>query len=203
MDLETQKAKQGVMNLAHSNLRDVNKNEFTVCLHFFINNKEILDKIERFFVEDSNDNGWKYSRDYDKDLNPDLHIGTFKRININDNMSITHAELVALLVKPGSQIKNEITAEECHLIHMTMGICGEAGELLDAIKKNVIYRKKIDFENVLEELGDLEFYLEGLRQLLGIRRQETLDHNIAKLKKRYDGLQYSNESAIERADKMG
>lgn len=118
-------------------------------------------------------------------------------------MSITHPELVASVVKPGAQIKNEITAEECHLIHMTMGICGEAGELLDAVKKNVIYRKKIDFENVLEELGDLEFYLEGLRQLLGIRRQETLDHNIAKLKKRYDGLQYSNESAIERADKMG
>lgn len=191
---------EGMLGFVYKNLTSNKQDEFKVCLHSFIR-KENIKELEDIFIGHAKDHGWEYGRNYDKDLNPDLYIGTFKKININ--YMITHAELVASVVKPGAQIKNEITAEECHLIHMTMGICGEAGELLDAVKKNVIYRKKIDFENILEELGDLEFYLEGLRQLLGIRRQETLDHNIAKLKKRYDGLQYSNESAIERADKMG
>ena len=45
----------------------------------------------------------------------------------------------------------------------------------------------IDRENVIEELGDLEFYMEGVRQNLGITREETLNHNIQKLSKRYEG----------------
>ena len=84
---------------------------------------------------------------------------------------------------------------------MMMGISGEAGELLDAIKKHVIYQKPLDRENAIEELGDIEFYLEGLRQGLGISRQETLDANIKKLSVRYAGLQYSDTAAQTRADK--
>ena len=48
---------------------------------------------------------------------------------------VSHPDLVAALVKPGEQIKESLTASDAHLIHMTMGICGESGELLDAIKK--------------------------------------------------------------------
>lgn len=85
---------------------------------------------------------------------------------------------------------------------MTMGISGEAGELLDAIKKGVIYRKPLDRENIIEELGDIEFYLEGLRQQLHISREETLLANINKLSKRYEKLSYSNDAAQTRADKQ-
>ncbi len=84
---------------------------------------------------------------------------------------------------------------------MAIGISGEAGELLDAIKKQVIYRKPLDRENVLEELGDLEFYMEGIRQGLGITREQCLAANIAKLGKRYEGMRYTDTAAQERADK--
>jgi NTP pyrophosphatase (non-canonical NTP hydrolase) len=116
-------------------------------------------------------------------------------------MNLTHPQLVTRLVKDGVTIKEELTPSDAHVIHMTMGICGEAGELLDAIKKATIYRKPIDRTNVIEELGDLEFYLEGLRQELGITRKETLEANIEKLKKRYEKLSYSDQAAQERADK--
>jgi len=116
-------------------------------------------------------------------------------------LSITHAQMVATLAKEGWKINEELTDNDCHVWHMATGISGEAGELLDAIKKNVIYRKPLDHENVIEELGDLEFYMEGLRQGLGITREETLTHNIAKLSKRYEGLKYSDAAAKERADK--
>lgn len=114
---------------------------------------------------------------------------------------ITHSEMVAALAKPGEDIVATITAEDAHNLHMAVGIAGEAGELLDAVKKAVIYRKDIDMENVVEELGDLEFYMEGLRSRLGITREQCLEANIAKLGKRYHKLQYSDQQAQERADK--
>jgi hypothetical protein len=54
---------------------------------------------------------------------------------------------------------------------------------------------------VVEELGDLEFYMEGLRQATGITREETLAANIAKLGKRYQNHLYSDGQAQSRADK--
>jgi len=115
-------------------------------------------------------------------------------------MKINHAEMVRALAKPGETIAQEITGPDAHTLHMAVGVSGEAGELLDAIKKAVIYRKPLDRENVIEELGDLEFYMEGLRQGLGITREETLDANIAKLGVRYSAG-YSDKAAQDRADK--
>ncbi len=109
--------------------------------------------------------------------------------------------MVAKLVKPGKTIKDELTPEDAHLMHMVIGVCGEAGELLDAIKKKVIYRKELDINNVIEELGDLEFYLEGIRQIINVSREQILQGNIDKLSIRYNKLQYSDASAQEREDK--
>jgi NTP pyrophosphatase (non-canonical NTP hydrolase) len=84
---------------------------------------------------------------------------------------------------------------------MAMGVSGEAGELLDAIKKCAIYEKEIDVVNVTEELGDLEFYMEGLRNALGITRENTLAANMKKLAQRYVNYEYTNARANERVDK--
>lgn len=114
---------------------------------------------------------------------------------------INHSEMVARLAKSGSVIAAEMTGEDAHCLHMAVGVSGESGELLDAVKKAVIYRKPLDRENVIEELGDLEFYMEGLRAGLGITRDECLQANIEKLRVRYDGLVYSDLGAQNRADK--
>lgn len=114
---------------------------------------------------------------------------------------LKHDEMVRGLCKSGDVILSELSPEDAHSIHMMMGISGEAGELLDAVKKSVIYRKPLDRQNVVEELGDLEFYMEGLRQGLGITRDETIEANIQKLGKRYAGFKYSDDSAKNRADK--
>jgi len=117
------------------------------------------------------------------------------------NEVILHHEMVRTLIKSGEVIQSELTAEDCNLLHMAVGISGESGELLDAIKKSVIYRKPLDMANMIEELGDLEFYMEGVRQAIGVTRQECLDANIEKLGKRYEGMKYSNQAAQSRADK--
>lgn len=112
-----------------------------------------------------------------------------------------HSDMVKDLVKPGEDIASNITPIEAHMIHMSMGISGESGELLDAIKKSVIYKKPIDMENVIEELGDIEFYLEGLRSHLNISRDYVIKSNIEKLSKRYSIGTYSDTQAINREDK--
>jgi len=119
-----------------------------------------------------------------------------------DIESINYAEMVRVLAKPGEAIQDSLTPVKCHLLHMVVGVAGEAGELLDAIKKHVVYNKSLDFKNVIEELGDIEFYLEGLRQKLGIPREATLIANKFKLADRYKGLQYSDKAAQDRADKV-
>lgn len=115
---------------------------------------------------------------------------------------IAHAEMVSRLVKPGQTIVDEMTSERAHMIHMIMGMSGEIGELLDAIKKHVIYGKELDIAHVIEELGDLEFYTEGLRRQLGLDREVILAYNVKKLARRYGhDFEYTDGSAIARADK--
>jgi len=79
---------------------------------------------------------------------------------------MNHAEMVAKLKKRGVTILSTLTKEKCVLAHMSSGVAGEAGELLDAIKKHVFYNAPLNMENVIEELGDMEFYIEGLRTTL-------------------------------------
>jgi NTP pyrophosphatase (non-canonical NTP hydrolase) len=109
--------------------------------------------------------------------------------------------MVAGLRKPGSAVLDDITPMDADMLHMVLGMAGEVGEIVDAVKKAAIYCKNLDIDNIKEELGDLEFYMEGLRQIVGLTRGETLAHNLDKLAKRYPGYTYTNERAIARADK--
>ena len=113
---------------------------------------------------------------------------------------MTHPDLVKALKKPGQEILDTLTAEKCDLLHMAIGLAGESGELLDAVKKHVIYNQPLDLANVREELGDIEFFMEGIRQNLWLSRGEILVENIQKLQKRY-GSKYSDAAAKERKDK--
>ena len=112
-----------------------------------------------------------------------------------------HANMVSSLCKDGLDIINSLTRSKAHLWHMSSALAYEAGELGDAFKKHIVYEKELDMENVIEELGDLEFYMRAIRDSLGITREETLQHNLDKLGKRYSKGSYSNKSAQERADK--
>lgn len=115
-----------------------------------------------------------------------------------------HAELVLRLSKNGSDIIGELTPEKAHLWHMASKLCSEAGELMDAIGKHVIYNQELNVYGdggVVEELGDCCFYMEGIRQCLEIYPEIPIQHNIDKLTKRY-GAAYSDQAAKERRDKQ-
>jgi len=113
---------------------------------------------------------------------------------------MTHPQLVQALCKPGQDILESLYSYEAHQLHMIVGLMGEVGELTDALKKSIIYDQPLDMANCIEELGDIEFYLEGIRESLNISREVCLENNIAKLTKRY-GERYSNAAAQQRKDK--
>lgn len=95
-----------------------------------------------------------------------------------------------------------LTPEKMHALHMAIGIASEASELLDAVVSHVLYNTPFDEANANEEMGDLEFYMEGFRQFLLTTREAILKANIAKLEKRYASLSYSDQQAQARADKV-
>lgn len=98
-------------------------------------------------------------------------------------------------------VSNLFRKDKEPLLHAIMGITGETGELTDALKKHIFYERELDMENVIEELGDIEFYLEALRQQVGVTREQTLVANVNKLNKRYHQGKFTTEQANERADK--
>lgn len=113
-----------------------------------------------------------------------------------------YGEMVTALNKPGEEIIIETTPLKAQLNHMTLLLAGETGELVDAIKKHTIYDKDLDYINIVEEMGDIEFALEALRQLLTISRDEVLSMNVEKLSTRYPSGSFSNAQAKARADKQ-
>lgn len=119
-----------------------------------------------------------------------------------ENALIDHPKMVARLLKTGEEILSEMTPHKAHLDHMALGITGEAGEIADVIKKYTKYNKPLDHGHLIEELGDAEFFLEGIRIAIGVSREEILMANIYKLEKRYHKGTFSNDQAQERADKQ-
>lgn len=118
-----------------------------------------------------------------------------QQVRISGEVLRSYEHFVCELVK-------ELGSDTFNILHAAVGISGEAGELLDAVKKHWAYSKPLDVDNVIEELGDLEFYMAAMRQLVGVSRHHVLQINADKLAVRYAGLTYSDASAIARADKI-
>lgn len=96
--------------------------------------------------------------------------------------------------KIAEQLKSPQTIR---LLHAVMGLETEVGELMDALKKHIFYGKPLDVVNVVEECGDLTWYLALLLDELGYSYETVWERNIAKLKARY-GEKFSKEGALHR-----
>ena len=132
--------------------------------------------------------------------NPFDHIKLPEPVPLETPSEIGYPMFVSARVKSPVEIDLALTYEKVNLWHAATGISGEAGEFLDCIKKHVVYAQPLNRENAIEELGDLEFYMEQARQQLGVSREEVLAANVAKLEKRYP-ISYTDQAAKERKDK--
>ena len=93
-------------------------------------------------------------------------------------------------------------AVRADMLHMAVGIAGEACELLELVFGYVYESEQLDRDAIVKELGDSEFYTERMRQILGVTREHVLKVNADKLSKRYTGGIYSNAGATTRLDTL-
>jgi len=76
------------------------------------------------------------------------------------------------------------------LINSVMGLCGEAGEAIDIVKKWMAQGHELDKAHLAKELGDIAWYLAEAATALDIPLEDILQANIDKLRKRYpDGFE--------------
>jgi NTP pyrophosphatase (non-canonical NTP hydrolase) len=74
-------------------------------------------------------------------------------------------------------------------------------DLMDHIKKHVIYRKELNREAVVTNLSKIEHILTYFRDKLSLTYDEILLVNMDKLAVRYKDFKYSDQQAQARADK--
>ena len=71
------------------------------------------------------------------------------------------------------------------LINGVMGLCGEAGEAIDIVKKHLAQGHELDREKLIKELGDVAWYLAETAYALDVSLEDVLQRNIDKLRARY------------------
>jgi NTP pyrophosphatase (non-canonical NTP hydrolase) len=80
-------------------------------------------------------------------------------------------------------------SSEPNLYNYAMGLPGEVGELLEVLKKHYFHGRPFNRERIVDEAGDVLWYLTALMFKLGITMNEVAINNIEKLLDRYpDGL---------------
>lgn len=83
------------------------------------------------------------------------------------------------------------------LMHGAIGMCTEAGELQDMLKKHLIYGKPLDLTNAVEEATDCLWYIAIVLDAAGVSMEDAMIRNITKLQLRYPD-KFTSENALNR-----
>ena len=93
-------------------------------------------------------------------------------------------------------------SEHSMIMNGALGLCGEAGEVADIIKKATFQGHPLDTEHIAEELGDVAWYVAQTATGLGVSLEDVAKHNINKLRERYpEG--FDSERSIHRPEYEG
>jgi NTP pyrophosphatase (non-canonical NTP hydrolase) len=116
---------------------------------------------------------------------------------MTEKIIAAHKQMVTDLVKPGAEILASLTAEKCNLIHMIWGITGEHLEILQALCGLGPTPQGDNMENLIEELGDSEFFLEGMMQQFGWNYEDVICHATKDLKFEFQDMVNAVEMASD------
>ncbi len=83
-----------------------------------------------------------------------------------------------------SRTMNRIAIND-ELANHGLGLAGEAGEVIEHIKKHCYHGKPLKHEVMSEEIGDLLWYVAAVCTTLGLSLEQVASNNITKLKSRY------------------
>jgi NTP pyrophosphatase (non-canonical NTP hydrolase) len=69
----------------------------------------------------------------------------------------------------------------------SIGLCGEAGEVAERVKKHVFHGEPLERQALILELGDVLWYLTHLASDLNASLEDVASANVEKLSRRYPG----------------
>ena len=91
------------------------------------------------------------------------------------------------------------TAADSPIECAAMGLCGEAGEFADLLKKHLYHGHALDKDRAQKELGDVLWYIALACKRLGVSLEAVARANVEKLRVRYpEG--FSTKASLARAD---
>lgn len=83
--------------------------------------------------------------------------------------------------------QRQLTPKEAAILDWTLGIAGEAGEIIDEVQHVIYHGQDRDIMELAKEIGDCFWYLTALCAELGISIEDILELNVAKLDYRHGG----------------
>jgi len=81
--------------------------------------------------------------------------------------------------------ERELTTQEQMLIRHLLGIAGEAGEMIEHVKKGIYHNHGIEPDKLHKEIGDLLWYIAAICDVMEFNLDEVMRQNILKLAERY------------------
>ena len=87
-----------------------------------------------------------------------------------------------------------------NVLYAAIGICGEAGEVSELVKKYAYHGHAIDKDHLARELGDVLWYVSYMAHLFGYSLGEIMEMNQDKLAKRYPDGKFDAERSKNRKE---
>lgn len=125
-------------------------------------------------------------------------LESYKEESTDDHITVWNeqipelAEYIVQEFKEESMTANDYQVEALRtagdnpdLLNGILGLCGEAGECAEVIKKNMFQGHNFDAHHLASELGDVAWYLAVSAFSLGYTLESVFRINITKLRKRY------------------
>lgn len=116
-----------------------------------------------------------------------------KYLNANDSLTANDYQRMAM------RTAGTYESDYRMICNAVYGLNGEAGEVIDILKKHEFQGHELSKDKLIDEAGDVAWYLALLATALGVSLQDILIHNVDKLKSRYpDG--FSKDRSVNRED---
>ena len=122
------------------------------------------------------------------------HLYYGQALNAREALVLLNAQNVSVKY-PAAGLS--LTPDQYRILHSVLGVITEAGEMAENIMAHLIDGAPLDTVNLMEEGGDVMWYLAIPMNVYGWTMNQVLQANIEKLKKRYPAG-WTQEKALNR-----
>lgn len=127
---------------------------------------------------------------------------TKRKVYYNDNDRSLENRKIEAMDKVSFDVvsldrNSEVKNEEVDLFHAILGMVSEVGEICENVLHSYAHGKKIDKNNLSEEIGDLLWYIALFLRYTGSDFETEFNRNIEKLKKRFPD-KFTIDNALNR-----